>query len=434
MTEYVGQAMPRYDGLGQVSGTIRYVDDIKFPGMLYVKLLRSPVHKGTIKNLDFSDVEKHPGVAGVVTVDDISGTNLCGFYGDLPVLNQEHLRFKGEPIAAVVAVDEDTAMEALEKVKMDIEEQEPVFDIYEAMKPGAPLVRPDTENNLFEFMPGITTRVIKIGDVEKGLAGADLVVEGTYREGMQDHCSIEPHVSVARIDQAGRLEIRTHSQCLNVHLSMLSPIFNLPQSQIHYIGGFNGGGFGGKNDIHADHIAGLAALKFRKPVKFRFTRKEDLAYSTKRGSWVFEYKTGVMKDGRLVACHIKEFHDSGGYIGLSPYAVEKCGMFAAGPYNIPNILVEGQVIFTNKAVSSSMRGYAVINGQIPMEIQMARIAKELGMDPWELRFTNAWRDGDMGASRYVIQGAGAIEAMTKTAEMAGIKLPEKLMKMSSRRR
>ena len=109
-------------------------------------------------------------------------------------------------------------------------------------------------------------------------------------------------------------------------------------------------------------------------------------------------------------------------------------MFASGPYAIPNILIEGQTIFTNKPMSSSMRGFAVINGQIPMDIQMSRIAEKLDMDPWELRFINAWRDGDIGASRYVVQGAGAIEAMKKCAELAGIQLPDKLMEMNSRRR
>ena len=434
MTEYVGQSMPRYGGLGQVTGTARYVDDIQFPGMLYVKVLRSPVHKGIIRNLDLSAVEKTTGVAGVLKADDIPGQNAYGFTGDQPVLNEKELRFKGEPIAAVAAVDEDTAMEALENTKLDIEEQTPVFDMYEAMEPNAPLVRPGTASNLFEYAPGKTTQVIKLGDIETGFQEADHVVEGTYKEGIQDHCPMEPHVSVARIDDADRLEIYTHSQCMNVHLSWLCGIFDLPQSKINYIGGRVGGGFGGKNDIHCDHIAGLAALKFRKPVKFRFTRKEDLAYSSKRGPWVFEYKTGVKADGRIVASHIREYHDSGAYGALSPYATEKCGMFASGPYAIPNILIEAQTIFTNKPMSSSMRGFAVINGQIPMDIQMSRIAEKLAMDPWELRFINAWRDGDMGASRYVVQGAGAIEAMKKCAELAGIQLPAKLMEMNSRRR
>jgi xanthine dehydrogenase molybdenum-binding subunit len=182
MTEYVGKSMPRYNGLGQVNGTAIFVDDVQIPGMLYAKLLRSPVSRGTIKNLDLSAVEKIPGVVGVVTADDIPGQNLCGTYGDQAVLNPKDIRYKGEPIAAVVATDEDTAVGALSEAKLDIEELTPVFDMFEAMKSDAPIVRPGTPSNLFEYMPGVTTRVIKIGDIEAGFKEADHIIEQPVRK------------------------------------------------------------------------------------------------------------------------------------------------------------------------------------------------------------------------------------------------------------
>jgi len=437
MTEYVGMAMPRYDGIGQVKGQTKFVDDFVLPGMLYAKSLRSPVHKGIIRGIDLSAAKDVQGVVGFVTADDIPGEKLHGACGDQPVLTDEFISYKGEDIALVVAVDEDTCQEALEKVKLDIEEQEPVFDMFKAMEPDAPLVRPDLESNVWDYDDddgGVTTRVIYIGDVEKGFAEADHIIEGRYQTGEQDHAAMEPMVSVAYFDDAGRLAIHTHSQCLYFQLGQLSDIFDLPLSQIRYLGGVVGGGFGGKNHIHADHFAGLAAIKFRRPVKFRLSRREDLLYSTKRGVFDLKYKTGVKKDGRLTANHIKIWHDAGAYGGFSPYGVEKCGMFASGPYQIPNMRVDGQAILTNKAGSSSMRGFTIMNGQFPMEMQMSKIAEALGMDPWELRFINAWRDGDMGVSRYVVQGAGALEAMKGAAELAGIELPENLLAMSSRRR
>lgn len=433
-TKYVGQALPRYDGIGQVTGSLRYVDDFVLPGMVYVKPLRSPVHKGVIQQLDLSRVEAHPGVVGVLTAADIPGQNLYGFSGDQQIFNDKNIRYKGEILAAVVAVDEDTCMEALEKAKVDIEEQEPVFDMLEAMKPDAPLVRPGTTSNLHEYEPGKTTRVLKLGNVEQGFAEADYIVEDRFVHGIQDHGPIEPHVSVAYINPSGNLSIHNHSQCRFVHLSMLCAILNLPMSKISYIGGTVGGGFGGKNDIHADHIAGLAALKFGKPVKFRWTKREDLQFSTKRGAWIFEYKTGIKKDGRIVSRYIKEIQDAGGYGGLSAYVTEKCGMFAAGGYHIPNIHVDAQTVYTNKPVASSMRGFGIMNGQSCVEVHMNRIAETIGMDPWELRFINAWRDGDLGVTRYVVQGAGGLEAMKKAAELAGITLPDHLLAMSSRRR
>jgi len=245
---------------------------------------------------------------------------------------------------------------------------------------------------------------------------------------------MEPHASVAYLDDAGRLVIHTTSQCLYFQLNQLMGIFGLPLSKIRYLGGTVGGGFGGKNHIHADHIAGLAALKFGKPVKYRVPRREDLLYSTKRGVFVLEYKTGVKKDGRITANQIHMWHDSGAYLAFSTYATEKCSMFASGPYHIPNISIDAQTVFTNKPGSSSMRGFAIMNGQFPMEMQMSKIAETINIDPWELRITNAWRDGDLGASRYVVQGAGAIEAMKKAAELAGVELPDHLQAMSSRKR
>jgi len=434
MTKYIGKAMPRYEGLGQVRGEITYVDDIHKPGMVYAKVLRSPVHKGIIRQLDVSPAENMPGVVGVLTLDDVPGIKTHGKYNDRYIFASENVRYKGEPIAAVVAVDEETALEAIDKIRLDIEEQEPVFDMFEAIKPGAPLVRPGSTSNLWEYVPGMTTRVLRLGDVEEGFKEADDVIEGRYVTSTQDHAPMEPHVSVAYIDEADRLVIHTVSQCMYFLEGMVAAMLALPMSKLRYIGGKNGGGFGGKNEVVCDHIAGLAALKFHKPVKYRLTRREDLLYSPKRGPFVFEYKTGFKKDGRIVASHIQEWHDTGAYAGMSAYATEKCGMFVAGPYNVPNILVEAQTIFTNKLTSSSMRGFAVINGQAVSEIQMNKVAEALGMDPWELRFINAWRDGDMGVTQYVIDGAGAIETMKKAAELAGIKLPEHLMAMSSRGR
>jgi CO/xanthine dehydrogenase Mo-binding subunit len=435
MIEYMGASLPRYDGEGQVTGTTTYVDDVSVSGMVYAKTLRSPVHKGLIRGIDFSAAEKVPGVIGCLSAKDIPGANLCGKYNDTPVLASDEVRYLGQNIAAVVAVDEDTCAEALAKIKLDIEEQEPVFDMWEAIKPGAPLVRPGSKSNLWTYDPGnMQTRIIKLGDIEAGFKQADYIVEGRYQTGVQDHAPMEPHASVSYYDDAGRLVIHTTSQCMMWQLSMLLGILNLPMSKVRYLGGKVGGGFGGKNDIHTDHICALATQKFHKPVKFRETRREDLRFSTKRGPWVFEYRDGVTKDGRVVARHIKEFHDTGAYAGMSPYATEKCGMFASGPYWVPNILVEAQTIYTNKPVSSSMRGFATLNGQFCVEIQMSKIAEAIGMDPWELRFINAWRDGDLGASRYVVQGAGAIEAMKKTAELLGKQLPEHLMAMSSRER
>lgn len=430
MAKYIGQSIPRYEGLGHVTGTTTYVDDVSMPGMLYIKVLRSPVHKGIIRKLDVSAAENMPGVAGVITACDVQGQNTY-YAADQPVLVAENVRYKGERIAAVAAVDEDTAMEAIEKIKLDIEEQTPVFDPLEAMKPEAPKVRP--EGNIWEFNSG-TSSIVRKGDVEEGFAEADEIVEHRYVTKMNDQAPLEPHVSVAYIDGNDRLTIHSVSQARHFHLTQLCPIFNLPISKVHLIGGTVGGGFGGKNEIQCDHIAGIMALKLRKPVKYRMTRKEDMLFSTKRGAFIHEYKSGIKKNGKITAHKIRAIHDYGAYNTMGAYAVEKQSMFLAGAYAVPNVWHDGYGVFTNKPVSSSMRGYTVINITYAIEVQMNLLAEAIGMDPWELRFINAWRDGDTGPTQWKVVAAGLIETMKKTAEMGGIELPDHLKAMSSQRR
>jgi len=344
---------------------------------------------------------------------------------------EKNIRYKGERIAAVAAVDEDTAVEAIDRIKLDIEEQTPVFDPMAAMKPDAPKVRP--EGNLWQFNSG-EARICRKGDIEKGFEEADEIVERTYVERMNDHCPMEPHVSVAFIDRYDRLTIHTVSQSRHFHIGQLCQVFGLPLSKVHLVGGTVGGGFGGKNEIQCDHIAGLLALKTRRPVKYRMTRQEDLLYSTKRGAFILEYKSGVKKDGRVTAYKIRAIHDIGAYNTMGSYAVDKQLLYIVGPYAVPNVWYDGYAVFTNKPVASSMRGFTTINVTYASEIQMNLMAEAIGMDPWEIRFINAWRDGDTGPTMWKVTAAGLIESMKKAAELAGAKLPEHLMVMSSRGR
>jgi CO/xanthine dehydrogenase Mo-binding subunit len=430
--KYIGQRLPRYEGEGRVTGKTVYVDDVQVAGMKYVKVFRSPVHHGLIKSLDTSGALSVPGVTGVVTAKDVPGVN-DGYFGDLILFAEKEVRFKGQVIAAVVGDTEDIAQEGVNKIKAEFEELPAVFTIDEAKKPGAVLARYGTKDNYFYWGDSNTFR-IKLGDVEEGFKQADFIVESDYTEGGQDHACMEPHVSVAYFDGADRLCIHTVSQCLYFQLRPLCGILNLPMSKIRYIGGNVGGGFGSKNEIHADHIAGVCAIKFRQPVKFRWTREENLLYATKRGAWHFHYKDGVTKDGRIVARHVQHYKDAGAFTTFSPYGVEKGSMFLNGPYYIPNILIEGHAVYTNKPTSSAMRGFTILNGQFCTDVQLQKIADKLGMDPWELRMKNAFRDGDLGASRYVVAGAGAIEAAKANAALAGVALPESVQALSSRGR
>lgn len=436
MLNYVGKLVTRYDGIGHVTGRTTYVDDVQIPGMLYIKVLRSPVHKGIIRHLDTTGAENMPGVAAVISAKDIPGINAYGRVfpqpiPEQPVFTSKHIRYRGERIAAVAAVDEETAIEALERVKLDIEQQTPVFDPLEAMKPVAPLVR--SEGNLWEFNSGYA-RKFRLGEIEKAFTEADYVVEGTYTSAANVHASMEPQVSVAYIDATDRLVIHTVSQMMSTHLRSLSPIFNLPMNKIRLIGGTIGGGFGAKNHINCDHIAGIMALKTRKPVKYRLTRREEMLFTTIRGPWIFEIKDGIKKNGKFVAHKIRAVHDMGAYPAGGPYIVEKLGSVCAGPYWVPNVWFDGFAVYTNKPPAISMRAWGFANLNAALETQVNRIAKIVGIDPWELRFINGWRDGDISPSQWKVESAGLIEAMKKTAELGGIKLPDHLNAMNSQRR
>lgn len=428
--KYVGKPTPRYDGIAQVTATNAYVDDIRLPGMLTVKVLRAPVCKANLVNVDVSRAQRLRGVAAVISAKDVPG-GCYGMYGDQPVFADREIRYKGQVIAAVAAVDLDTALEAVDQISLELEELPPVLDPEEAMKPDAPQVRP--EGNIWSF-DGSPFRKVRLGDVDKGFAEADHIVEGIYTTPMQEQCPMETSCSVATLESGDQLVIHSLSQSPYLHLRQLSNVLKLPMNKMRLVGGNTGGAFGARFEIHTDHVAALLALKTRKPVKWRWTREEETLYSTHRARWKFYFKDGVTKDGRIVARYVRTLHDAGAYTGMAPYCVEKNAMMVAGPYNIPNISIDGYCVFTNRTPAGAMRGFGVLAGEVCEEVQMNRIAELLGMDPWEIRFLNAWREGDMTATGKVVDNVAAIECMQAVAQLAGIELPERLKAMNSRER
>ena len=426
MGSYVGQRMPRYDSLGHVTGKTQFVDDITLPGMLTIKVRRSPVARAKILNIDTTEAKKCPGVYAVATAKDVPH-NLCGFYGDHPVLAENEIRFRGQVIAAVAAIDEDAAMEALSKVKIDLEELTPIFDPREAMKPDSEQIRP--EGNLWEFEPGMRVRQLRKGDIEKGFAQADVIVEGDYSTCVGEHAMLEPCCSIGDIDERGRLVIYTASQAPSLHATMIAGTLGLPLNKLNMVGGTVGGGFGGRNDPVADHLVGLLAMMTQKPCKWRWTREEEMVCSQMRGAWQFHIKDGVTKDGKIVARQIEEIHDTGAYGGFGPYAVDKSVFTITGPYDVPNVHINGYCVFTNKQVATSMRGFGINIGQFAMEAHMDKIAETLNMSPWELRFKNAWKEGTLSSTQHAV---GLIETLQATAKLAGEKLSPELLAMSSK--
>ena len=431
----VGQSVKRTDAMGHVTGQTQYVDDVEYPNMLWIRMVRSPYARGIIHRVDVSEAESYPGVAAVVTAADVPNNwyTILGLIGvgppDEPVLADTEVMYEGEPICAVVAESEDIAREAAKRVKLEIQEQAPVLDTEFALRPEAPAIK-KWGNNTFMY-DGMNHRQIRFGDIERGLQQADHVVEGTYTVAPIEHAPIETHCCVVRPEANGRLTVHTNTQALYFSLDNTALILKIPNNRLHFIGGTVGGGFGGKVDVMMEPITCLAAMKTGRPVKWRYTRSEEFLDSSTRAGVKLEYTDGVMNDGKLVARKVRSLQDSGAYHRHSPYGAQKHMANVCGPYTIPNVWADIYCVYTNRQPSSSMRGFGVMEASFAVEVQMEKIARLLGMDSWELRMINAYRNGDMKPIRKITEDATLIETMQAAAKLVGVELPPHLQEMRS---
>jgi CO/xanthine dehydrogenase Mo-binding subunit len=431
----VGQSVLRRDGLGHVTGKTIFIDDINFPDMLHLKMVRSPLPHALIKGIDFTEAEKVPGFIQALTHEDVPKniyTILCliGVGPDEePVLAEDKVLYKGEQIAAIVAETEDAAMEAVSKVKIDFEELPAVYDVEEALKPDTPVLKHwGTNHFVYE---GHHCRRVRFGDVDRGFDESDHIIEGRYQTSPVEQAPSETTGCVARPEPDGRITVYTNTQALFFTMDNTALILGVPFQKLHFVGGTVGGGFGGKVDVIVEPIAALAAMKTGRPVKYKFTREEEMRVSSSRGAWRIYFKDGVTKDGRILARKTTTYADAGAYNRHTPYAVTKHAANIAGPYNIPNVWIDAYCVYTNRQPSSAMRGFGVTPASFALEVQMNKIAETVGMDPWAIRFINAYRNGDMKPHQKVVEDATLIEVMQAAAELVGYELPEKFKKMSS---
>ncbi len=380
----VGQSVKRRDGVGHVTGQTLYIDDISYPHMLWLKMVRSPVARGKIRRIDTSRAAALPGVAAVVTAQDVPNnwyTILCLIGvepNDEPVLAHEEVMYEGEPICAIVAEDEDIAREAAALVELDIEEQEPLLDVEYALTAEAPVIK-KWGNNTFMY-DGMKQRRLRFGDVDAAFERADYIVEGSYQMSPIEHVPIETHVCVVKPEPDGRLTVHTNTQALYFTMDNTAIILQMPANRLRMIGGTVGGGFGGKVDVITEPVTCIAAMKTGRPVKWRWTREEEFRRSSTRGAVKMEYRDGVLKDGRIIARKVRSLHDAGAYHRHAPYGVQKHMANLPGPYSIPNVWVDAYCVYTNRQPSSAMRGFAVTEASYAVEVQMEKIARTIGME------------------------------------------------------
>jgi CO/xanthine dehydrogenase Mo-binding subunit len=431
----VGQSVARSDGIGHVTGRTQFFGDRTFPGMLHLKMVRSPLHHARIRGVDLSEAERVPGFVRALTWKDVPHNlyTILGLIGVEPeeeyVLAEDRVRFRGEAIIAIVAETEAAAYEAVSKVRLDLEELPAVFDVEEALLPGAPIVT-SWGNNTFMY-EGHPCRRVRLGDVDAAFERADHIVEGVYNTSPIEQAPLETTGCIAVPEANGRFTVYTNTQALYFSLDNTAIILQVPGNRLHFVGGTVGGGFGGKVDVIVEPIATLAAMLTNRPVRFAYSRSEEMQVSSTRSAWRIYIKDGVSRDGHILARKVKSYADSGAYSRQTPYALTKHAANAAGPYAIPNVSIDAYCVFTNRQPASAMRGFGVTMASFALEVQMDRIAERVGLDPWTIRFINAYHDGDMKPHRKLAEDATLIETMQAAADLVGHELPDDLRAMTS---
>jgi CO/xanthine dehydrogenase Mo-binding subunit len=431
----VGQSVVRSDSVGHVTGRTRYAADRTYPGMLHLKMVRSPLHHALVKGIDLAEAERVPGFVRALTASDVPHNKytILGLIGVEPeeefVLAEDRVRFKGEAIVAILAETEEAAVEAVAKVHLDLEELPAVFDVEEALKPDAPIVT-HWGNNTFMY-EGHPCRRVRFGDVEAAFAQADHILEGVYNTAPIEQAPTETTGCVAVPEANGRFTVYTNTQALYFSLDNTSIILQVPGNRLHFIGGTVGGGFGGKVDVIVEPIATLAAMKTGRPVRFVYSRSEEMQVSSTRSAWRIYLKDGVMNDGRIIARKVTSYADSGAYSRQTPYSLTKHAANVAGPYAIPNVSIDAYCVYTNRQPSSAMRGFGITMASFALEVQMDKIAELVGLDPWTIRFINAYHDGDVKPHRKVMEDATLIETMQAAAALVGHELTDEQKAMTS---
>jgi len=385
----VGKNVPRIDAIDKVTGRAKYGMDMRMDGMLFAKLLRSPYPHARLVNIDTRAAENHPGVKTVATIDEVP--KVVGTIGNLMTkhgrsrlyLRDNVLRFMGDPIAAVAADDEDSALEALSLIEVEYEQLPAVFDPVEALKEDAPKIHRDG-NVAFHLLR-------ELGDLEKGFKEADHVFESRFDTSKQKHATIEPFSScIAYYDQRGRLTVYSSTQRPHIIKIFLAGALGLPMNKVRIIKQVTGGAFGGRDYlIHGlETMCSRLSKKTGRPVKMSFTREEDFVGTESRHPFILELKTGVTKDGTLTARHMKVIMDVGGYgphaVGVLHYGMRQ----GVALYRCPNMTFEGHCVHTNKSLCGAFRGYGNPQVNFAVESQMDMIAEKLGIDPVELRIKN----------------------------------------------
>jgi CO/xanthine dehydrogenase Mo-binding subunit len=407
----VGKRIPRMDAVLQVTGQSLYGADCSRPGMLYAKALRSKHAHARLLKVDVSKAEKLAGVKAILTAQDIPHNRFGLTHKDQPILADDKVRYRGDAVAVVAATCWEAAEEALSLIQVDYEVLPAVFDPLEAMKPDAPKVHGDSNV--------ATHQKIRFGDIDRGWKESDVIFEEKITTQMVEHAHLEPHAGLAEVSPSGELLVTTSSMRPFAFAADLSEILKVPMHKIRLATSAVGGGFGGKNEITLEPYIALLAMKTRRPVKMAFSREDEFEASTVRHPYITSYKSGLKKDGTLVARQVEIISDSGAYVSFGHSTLSKASIHAAGPYRIRHIAIDGYLVYTNNPVGGAMRGFGVTQLGFAYEVHMDTIAAEMGIDPVEFRLKNVFVDNCSLPTGQVVPTVTLTECIQQAVELAG---------------
>ena len=415
-TETVGKSMPRTDAALQVTGRLRYGDDLYRENMLFAAAKYSDYMHARILAVYTGRAEKMPGVRAVITAKDIPvNLNGSGIYGvlDQPVLADKKVCYRGDAIAVVAAETKDQARAAADAIEVEYEPLRAVVTVAEAMAPDAPVLHPEWfESNVTHHL------VIRTGDTSAHMFDdCWLVEEQTYRTQKVDHAPTEPHVALAEIMEDGQLVITTSTSRPFNYIGVLTNILQLPATKLRVRSPAVGGAFGGKNEIMLEPWIAVLAQKTGRPVKMTFSREEELSTSTIRHAYEMTYRTGVSREGKLLANEVTILADSGAYLGLGKSTLLKAIVHACGPYTVPNVKADAYLVYTNTLIGSSMRGMGVPQVCFAMESQLDRLAKKLSITPEEIRRINLFSEYGRMPNGQISFSAGARKSYERAWEI-----------------
>lgn len=411
----VGTHVHRVDGVVKTLGTAKYAEDYKIDGMYYGSAVRTKYPRAKVLSIDYSEALKLEGVLGVLTAEDVPGKNNIGhleFISDWDALIPVGgiTRYIGDAVALVAAKDKKTLEEAKKLVKVEYEELEGLFTIEEAMADGAPLIHSKPNNVLVR-------EVLKRGDYEGALLNSKYKVTNVYETPATEHAYLEPESALAMPDGNGGIEIHTSSQSVYDEQREIARLLGLERDQVRVKSAYVGGGFGGKEDMSVQHHAALLAYVLKKPVQVTLSRQESINVSTKRHPMKIEMTTCCDENGILTGMKCKIYADTGAYASLGGPVLQRACTHAAGPYNYQNIDIEGIAVYTNNPVGGAFRGFGVTQSAFAIESNINQLAELIGISPWEMRYRNAIRPGQVLPNGQIAdEGTALVETLEAVKE------------------